>query len=348
MLKLCKFIWSCIKWIVLIVLCIEFFCFAAITASNLIIYGKIREGSSGVVYDPYALFLKEQGPRPTANPTAQAGARECIVWCFGGSTMRGSGKDDASTIPSQLSRALNAAQPDVRTVAVNFGENSFNSLLETKYLQKIMAEQDGNPDILLFYDGANDCVYFAQHRSPYGHHGYRRMRALIESYSDSLLGLLKPLNAAIYASFTKELYDKIMQTMVPLDPADPQLARHVELTARRYDYLAGQAQAMGARFVLFWQPVLWVETAPVRPEVAETERKSAINTDRFSVMRHNFSTVYGALETALRGKPYFVDMRNALVDRVEPVYRDDGVHLNNAGRRMMGERVAQELQERFY
>jgi hypothetical protein len=63
--------------------------------------------------------------------------------------------------------------------------------------------------MIVFYDGANDAKYFAEHRTPYGHHGYRRVRSLIESYYASWFGLLKPVTAATHASFTGELWDKI-------------------------------------------------------------------------------------------------------------------------------------------
>jgi hypothetical protein len=38
-----------------------------------------------------------------------------------------------------------------------------------------------------------------------GHYCYRRLRAAIESHRSSRFGVLKPLNAALTSSFTKEL-----------------------------------------------------------------------------------------------------------------------------------------------
>ena len=80
--------------------------------------------------------------------------------------------------------------------------------METKYLQKLLIE-NRPPSPIVFYDGANDCVYFAQHPNPYGHQGYARVRGLTEDYHRSLFGLLKPLHAGMWSSFTPEVYEKM-------------------------------------------------------------------------------------------------------------------------------------------
>ncbi len=92
--------------------------------------------------------------------------------------------------------------------------------METKYLQKLLIENHP-PSLIVFYDGANDCVYFAQHRNPYGHQGYERVRGMIEDYHRSLFGLLKPLNAAMWSSFTREIYDKMREGVIHIAPRGP-------------------------------------------------------------------------------------------------------------------------------
>ncbi len=85
-------------------------------------------------------------------------------------------------------------------VVTNFGENTFNSVLEIKYLQKLLMKSTRRPDLIIFYDGANDCIYFNQYRNPDAHYGYRSLQGPIESYRQTHFGLLKPLVAALYAS----------------------------------------------------------------------------------------------------------------------------------------------------
>ncbi len=334
------------KFIVLGLLLVECASFLVISVSNYIIYGKIREGSK-VHYDPYALFLNEEGQRPTSFNAFEPGARNVTIWMFGGSTMRGATDHDAMTIPSLLVQGLNAWGGEARYTAFNFGENSFNSLMETKYFQKIMVEKpDPKPNVIIFYDGANECVYFTQHGN-YGHHGYRRVRALIESYHRSPFGLMKPLVAALYASFTKELHDKIMQVLVPVEKDSEVLRLFVDQAEQRYDYMDAQARALNAAFVLVWQPVLWVETGEVASRVREAEQKHFINSEKFKTMRHNFALVYGALAERLRNKPYFVDFRNVLCERAEPSYQADGVHLTDSGRRGVAEAMRSVIEGRL-
>ncbi len=332
-----------LKWLIIALVGLEILSFLVITATNYLIFGKVREGSR-VFYDPYALYLNVEGVRPTANNPSPA-ASSHILWFFGGSTMRGATDDDARTIPSLVACILNGKRPD--SYLANFGENSFNSLLETKYLQKLLIERRPWPTRIIFYDGANDCTYFAQYRRPGAHLGYRRVRALIESYHQSLLGLLKPLNAAWNASFSRELYQKFRGVAGPLSADSPLVREFVDACEQRYDHVHKVAGCYGAEFFLFWQPLWWVETGEVSPAVREQENLSFIlRSQRFAAFRDNIRVVNQALVERLRNKPYFIDFRNILCSRTEPVYQADGVHLLDAGRRMVAQQMAQVLGQR--
>ncbi len=339
-----RFLLTSLKWLLLAAAAVEVFCFLVVTAGNFLIFGHYYEGSK-VHYDPYALFLNVKGPRPTVHNPAAPGPRN--IWMFGGSTMRSSTKTDDTTIPSYLAGLLNQPGSPQPCTVLNFGENSFNSLIETKYLQKLLIENPQTPDLIIFYDGANDCSYFAQHRTPYGHYGYRRLVAAVENYRSSFFGLLKPLNAAIYASFTKEFYDKLMHVVVPLKPDDPGLRSMVDLTAKRYEHVRKLAGCYGARFLLVWQPILWVESGEVAPAVRAQEQSLAIQAERFLAIRQNFAVVYRALEAQLQGRPYFLNFRNVLAPRRQLVYEADGVHLEAAGNEMVAQELARVLEEKW-
>ncbi len=337
-----------VKWSVLVAVLVEVISLITITASNYLIYGSVYEGSRAR-YDAHTLFLEKDGRRETTfNKTADDPSRNRVIWMFGGSTLRGSTDDDRKTLPSIVARELNRTATDgLAYTVINFGVNSFNCLLELKYLQKALIEEKRPPDLIVFYDGANDCTYFPQYRTPYGHHGYRRVRALVESYRNQRLGLLKPVNAAVSASFTKELYDKVTALTDLIQPDAPLLSEYVDLTEKRYEHVNKLADAYGARFVAFWQPLLWVETDEVGRTVQEQEKHAAMNPSRFATLKGNITIVYDGIEKNLRGKPYFVEFRNILCGRMQIVYRADGVHLEDAGREMVGMAVAQALRERF-
>jgi len=339
-------VWWLIKWGVIALISLEILSFVIVTLSIYLIYGQIREGE-GVDYDPYAIYLNQKNNRHTSyNPNPIDRKRHKIIWVFGGSTIRGVTDHDERTIPSYLSYDLNRVKPYLPAMVVNFGVDGFNSLLETKYLQKELIENPLPPDVIIFYDGANDAAYFCQHRTPYGHHGYRRLRALIESYHRSLLGLLKPLNAAIMASYTKELYDKFRHGMVAIAPESPLLKKFAALNAQRYDYVNKMAASFGAKFYVVFQPVWYVETCEIPPSLREREKKEML-LEKFSALRHNNEVTIKALTDGLQSKPYFVDFQNVLCSRQEMVYQSDGIHLQDAGRQMVARELAGLLKKDF-
>jgi len=343
--RILRLLLTLLKWLVLAAVAVEVFCFLLISASNYLVYGHYYEGSR-VHYDPYALFLNDEGPRPTVhNPANPGGPGHLTIWMFGGSTMRSDSGSADATISSYLAALLNRPGSPHPCTVVNYGENSFNSLIETKYLQKLLIESPKPPDLIIFYDGANDSGYFAQYRTPYAHHGYRRLRAAIENYRRSFFGLLKPLNAAVYASFTKEAYDKFMQVVVPLGAGDPALQTMADVTAARYEHVRKLAGCYGARFLLVWQPILYVETGEVDPKIKAQEQKLSIQGERFLSVRHNFSLVYQALEKKLQNQPYFVNFQNVLCSRKTLVYKPDGVHLKAAGNEIVAQELARLLQK---
>lgn len=331
-----------IKWALILVIGIEVFSFTVVTATNYILYGHAREGSRAV-YDPYTLFLQAHGQRQTTHNASDTTEEMQTIWMFGGSTMRGATPHDDRTIPSVVAKTLNAEAGEARYRVVNFGVNSFNALLQTKYLQKALIERHDRPDVVIFYDGANDAKYFLEHRTPDGHHGYRRVQALIESYYRSWFGVLKPVNAAIYSSFTRELYGRLRQAILPLDPDAPALAAMIAESERRYDFVHSLSDALGAEFLLVWQPMLWTETCTVAPDVAAAERNAAISAEQLQTMRDNFSLVTARLAAPLRDKPYFADFRAVLCGRSAPMYTADGVHLTDRGRETVGVAMARTI-----
>jgi len=345
--RLLRFFGGLIKWTIVVALGVELLCFILVSASNFLIYGQLREGSRAI-YDPYTLFLQSTPVRPTANNSVSPDpTKNRTIWMLGGSTMRGATDFDDQTIPSHLAAILNGNGSGLRFTLINYGTDSFNALMEIKYLEKLLIENPAPPDLIVFYDGANDTKYFLEHRTADAHHGYRRVQALIESYYRSWFGLLKPLNAAIYASFTREIYDRINQVLVPLDPDADELRGMVDATEKRYDFVAKLANAFGVKFVVVWQPMLWVETCDVPPTVKAGERNLIVDSDRFETMRSNFTVVYTAITEGIAAKPYFVGFRRSLCDRQIPAYQADGVHLNSDGNKMVATAMAKLLAQRF-
>ena len=339
-----------LKWIILAVVGVEVFCFLVITTTNFLVFRQPWEGSPAD-YDAYAIFLNVEGVRPTFhNPpetdAPAAGKPPRRLWLLGGSTMRGGGVQAGETIPSYLAAIINQPGSPEKVVVTNYGENSFNSLLETKYLQKLLIETAEPPDLVIFYDGANDCSYFNLYRTPQAHYGYRRLQGLIQSYRASYFSLFKPLNNALYSSFSMEIFDRFRQTLVPVYEENPVPREFVAETEKRYEHVRRLAGAYGAKFLLVWQPFLWVETGNVDPLVKEKEESLDIMGGKFLRMRENLSTTYDLLAAPLKDKPYFLDFKNVLCSRTTPVYQSDGVHLQPPGNKMVATRLAEVLKDR--
>jgi lysophospholipase L1-like esterase len=329
--RLFRFAWRIIKWSVLIVVAVEALSFIVVACSNYLLYGSRFEGSRAR-YDAHALFLHRDGPRPTAfSRKSDDPGRNRLLWMFGGSTTRGSTDDDAKTIPSFLAQELNRDGNGLCWTVRNFGVNSFNSLMQAKYLQRQLIEEQEKPDMIVFLDGANDATYFATYRIPDAHFGYSKVRGIIESYRNRWFGILKPVYSAAYASYTKELWDKFTQTMTRIPPEAPELAAFAESVVRRYAFLQKLCAALGIRFVVFWQPTRWVETLPVAPAVREKESKGIISADLLPAYGHNMRVVSEAVVRRAGSLPCFVDFHNILTSRTNLVYREDGVHFLDDG-----------------
>jgi len=336
-----------IKWSILLLLSVELFSFITITLFNYFIGGKFRDMSSLVVYDPYTIFLKAGGPRPTTGCPEETEDSAPVIWFFGGSTMRGDTVDDSKTIPSLVAADLaSRGYPDIR--AFNYGENSFGSLQETKYLQKLLIDNPNRPDLVVFYDGVNDSAHFSEFRVPGAHYGLRRLQGLVESYHKSPIGVLKPLLAAVYSSFTRELFEKVRNISVRIDGRSPELLQHAADCRRRYDHVSTLADAYGAEFLLIWQPRMWVENEKILPEeIRQRERDYPVSKKYSELLKHNHQTVDRAILREVKNKPYFVDLRNLLCSRDKPAYQKDGVHLTDYGRELVAGRIARILLDRF-
>jgi hypothetical protein len=64
-------------------------------------------------------------------------------------------------------------------------------------------------------------------------------------------------------------------------------------------------------------------------------------------MRDNFIVCYQALVSRLQDKPYFINFRDLLSDRREPLYEPDGIHLVDAGSKIVASRLEEVLKERL-
>lgn len=129
-------------------------------------YQAEDEASQRMRWEPYVYWRRAPlsgryvnvdtaGHRRTVQPAALPGPVR-RVFCFGGSTLWGTGARDEMTIPSQLAAQL--AERGVRDVVVtNFGEGGYVFTQEVLRLE-LELRRGSRPDVVVFLDGINDVV----------------------------------------------------------------------------------------------------------------------------------------------------------------------------------------------
>ncbi|MFH0960904.1 MAG: SGNH/GDSL hydrolase family protein [Pseudomonadota bacterium] len=347
-IKVLRTLWNGLKIVLLVVLALEVISFAAMTVHNYILYGNVYSHVP-VRYDPNTLFLmRDTNPSSEFNSVSNDPQLNRIVWMFGGSTVRCNAHwDPNQTLPALVSKFLNQKARPYHFTVVNFGENGFNSLLESKYFQKAIADSHEPPNLVIFYDGANDCFQYAEYREPEGHVGYRRLKGFIEGYRMSWFGIFKPISAAVYTSYTNEFIDRFRMLGDPVDPDSPNLDKMALFTARRFDHVAKVANCYSSEFLLLWQPVLWVENCQVGEAVNLEESTMFLDARKFPDLKQSVETTYNKLEHELLNKPYFVSLRNSLCGRQTACFQPDGIHLTCQGNEEMAQRIAELIIGRF-
>jgi hypothetical protein len=191
------------------------------------------------------------------HPSSATGADNASVWLFGGSTMWGTGANDAGTIPAQLESLAGRS-------TFNFGESAY---VAHQSLNLLMREYitGGRPDLVVFYDGVNEVLHKCRRELGfYSTSREQQIRARISSDGSQFLKLFAPLMESLGKGLRKaggaatdgsgwydchtddDKADLIARTLV----ADWKMARLL-------------AEQNGARFVGVLQPVSYLGDADV-------------------------------------------------------------------------------------
>ncbi len=190
-----------------------------------------------------------------------------VVWFFGGSTMWGEGNRDLYTIPSQFARLAEAEGVPVRVV--NYGERGRPHWEEMIRFERALAE-DEPPDLVVFYDGANDMN--VQNTEIGGLPGVEADPTIFNNSGVQRDAVPPPLSAPEHAR-ADTWYDNVLENSVllrlagdlglesPASADDEPVVDHDDLVARTLAvYERGQAisgalaRRAGVEPLYFWQP----------------------------------------------------------------------------------------------
>jgi lysophospholipase L1-like esterase len=269
--------------------------------------------------------------RRTINPERdQCKAHQVAVWTFGGSTLYGTGVPDWATLPSFLSRDLNAATSDCIVVS-NFGVEGYVSNQELILLMEQL-KAGGRPAIVIFYDGLNDAGEAEPSPGPpHPHFDFEPIKHRIEgsgrfdfvrdSYTLRLAGAIREVLSRRHASqaVLGELHTKGVAT---LDNYEGNLGVAKAL-----------AKAYNFRLYCFWQPSLYYGQKPLVPFEKRLADRAK---DPWSLV---MAAVYreAAIRAASAGS--FIFLGDIFDSVPEPIYIDQG-HLGPRGNELAAQAVA--------
>lgn len=231
------------------------------------------------------------------------------VWFFGGSTMFGIGQRDEHTIPSVIARLAEAE--GIRIRSENFGVSGYVNWVSTMQMVEAL-QREGPPDLIVFYDGAND-EGLAYQRIEQGDTDPRVASRLTLSDEE------REAHSFTYGprpELSQDDYDALFAELAGVQYS-------VGVRAARQ-----QAAAAGVPVTHFWQPIALSK----RPSAADAELYDRLKFDQ-DKLAASASRYRAALARADVGA---VDL-STVFDRLEvPVYFDWG-HTNELGARTVAE-----------
>jgi lysophospholipase L1-like esterase len=281
--------------------------------------------------------------RRTINPGNCTPSNSTNVWTFGGSTMYGVGVPDWATMPSYLSRELNAGAHNCVTVS-NFGVEGYVTDQELILLEEQLKAGE-RPDIVIFYDGINDSMAQCPPGPPTPHGAYRTIKSRIEgslaarvdflqkSYTLRLAGELMarfhhPSSAAFQAT---DVQTRIVSVMSKYE-ANMRLARAL-------------ADAYRFKLYSFWQPLLTYGHKPLVPFEQQMARTDASNLPADNACLLMMGATYAEAERRAARDGGFVFLGGVFDSTKEPVYIDQG-HLGPRGNEVVAQAIANYTHDR--
>jgi lysophospholipase L1-like esterase len=300
-----------------------------------------RESDSrGQVYDQYLTWVSkpQKGQfvnisrdtgRRTWNPSAIQ-APEVKIFVFGGSACWGYGARDDYTLPSQLSRRLNAISPRFRVY--NFGEPGY-TFTQGVFSLITKLREGARPDVVIFYDGFNDVYGAYQSGLPGTLHNVAQLEEKLTSKPRQLywqavkdwLGENIYLYNKIFWGFFQGPEKRFREAGAGFDDQKlRELAEGlVKYYARSQELLDRLARAYGFKYACFWQPALFTE-AQVLPQETRADAR---------LEDKNFARLYQLTNHYLAEHPlpqHFYNRTDVLNGRTKPYYLDL-VHLTEDG-----------------
>jgi len=252
-----------------------------------------------------------------------------VAYFFGGSTMWGTGSDDAHTIPAQF-------QAIAGGTVLNFAETSWVAHQSLNLLIRLYTEGH-RPDDVIFYDGVNEIGKCRNGNDFWAGEREEQIRQALQA-----LALPKPFQFDYYFQPVMHVAEAVARRIGLAKSGKSESGYDCDKDRRKVDLIAEQlitdwkiaamiVESYGGRFHAYLQPVSYLSHT-------RTEHLG-------SLMRPEFRDQYMALYPLVREKMAQSGVGSdlsAIFDRDEYIYVDD-CHVSPNGNAIIAERMASDL-----
>lgn len=260
------------------------------------------------------------------------------LWIFGGSTMYGTAVPDWATIPSYLSRELNAGSRDCVVVS-NFGVEGYVTDQELILLGELL-KAGGHPDVVIFYDGVNDSsLAWAPSGSPNAHFLFSTVKRRVEGSLSSRLDFLQ-------TSYAVRLVRELLGRTHPTGSIAALISKqqpNIVATLNNYEANLSVAHALSDAYKFklycFWQPMLVYGHKPLVPFEQQLADRDASGTSVESAWFLTMIGVYREAEHHAADGESFVFLGEVFDSTRDPIYVDEA-HLGPRGNELVAQAIA--------
>jgi lysophospholipase L1-like esterase len=318
-------------------------------------YWREEVAAFKVLYEPYVLWrrapykgetivIEDDGVRRTAH--SDCSGQNYTIWIFGGSTMWGAGSPDWLTIPSLLAEQYEKSGAPV--CVRNYGTSAWVSTQETIEFMQEMKRASRKPDLVIFYDGANDAFSLYQSGTIDVPQNNDRIKSKLQSGDPMQTGWNHPRSNSIFQMFLdSKTFQSISRIGASLhrarNPSQSSFSRQLSgdlvqeqmdvAYLKNLDLISVLGRQYGFKYAFFWQPVMLVGRKRLSGEEKIILHKTLATN---SGMQETFEKMYSLAQSQTRQD--FFDIADALDKRDDTIYIDFA-HLSPEGNRLVAERM---------
>ena len=281
--------------------------------------------------------------RRTSNPTNCNASHKMTVWTFGGSTMYGTAVPDWATIPSYLSRELNAGSNNCVVVS-NFGVEGYVTDQELILLGEQL-KAGGHPDIVVFYDGVNDSsLAWPPSKSPDAHFSFGTIKARVEGSVSGRLDFLQKSYAARLARVALERLHPAASFASLVSKSQPNVLATVDNYEANMRLVRALSESYKFKLYCFWQPMLVYGHKPFVPFEQQMATRDASGTTADSAWFLTNAAAYREAERRAARGGNFVFLGGLFDSTKQPVYVDEA-HLGPRGNEIAAQAIASYIKD---